>query len=167
MNLIIGLGNPGKKYDNTRHNVGFFTIDKIALKYDIDLKVEKKFKAIVGSGIINEEKTIIVKPQTFMNESGISVKSIIDFYKIPIQNILVIHDDKDIPLGKYRKQTDRGPAGHNGIKSIISNIGTQNFTRFRIGILAETPIEDTADFVLSSFSKSEKETINNLIEEII
>jgi len=167
MKLIIGLGNPDKKYQNTRHNLG----QKI-IKDFIEIELKKSFitKANLSAQICEigqgSDKTIFTIPNEYMNNSGLSVQKISQFYKISPLDIYVIHDDLDLPVGEYRIQFDRGPAGHNGIKSIIENLGTQQFNRIRIGINKpqnNIPIED---YVLQLFSSDEKDIINTLTPEI-
>jgi len=169
MKLIVGLGNPGKEYQNTRHNVGFIMAEKLISSFKFPIsKLEKKFNAQISAGLFNGNKIIIVQPQTFMNESGIAVRAISDFYKITPNDIIIVHDDKDIALGEYKIQTDRGPAGHNGVKSIIEHLGTQNFTRMRIGVAPkEHEIQDTADFVLGKLRKEEKIILDDVLEKAI
>lgn len=170
MKLIVGLGNPGKKYENTRHNVGFLVLDKIIsnIQYQISKINKKEINAEIYSTAINEQKIILAKPLTFMNESGLAVQALVNFYKINLSDIIVVHDDKDLPLGDVRVQTDRGPAGHNGIISIIEKLGTKNFTRVRMGVAGEMLEKmDTADFVLEKFTPSEKETLNKMIDTAV
>ncbi|MFA6486341.1 MAG: aminoacyl-tRNA hydrolase [Candidatus Magasanikbacteria bacterium] len=165
MKLLIGLGNPGKEYEKTRHNAGFLALDTLAKNLELKFKLDKKMKAEVAKNA----EIILAKPQTFMNESGVAVRALMDFYKLKPNDIVVIHDDKDIPLGEWRDQTDRSAAGHNGIKSIIEHLGTQNFRRLRIGIA--TPemarFDDKADFVLGKFSKDELKIVEGVIRDII
>jgi len=138
MKLIIGLGNPGKEYEKTRHNAGFLAVDKIIENFQFSIfNFQLKFNAEISQGIINNEKVISVKPQTFMNGSGQAVKAIADYYKIKPEDIIVIHDDLDIPLGKYKISKGKSSAGHKGVQSIIDLLGTKNFTRIRIGIGAK------------------------------
>ncbi|HQF57123.1 MAG TPA: aminoacyl-tRNA hydrolase [Candidatus Magasanikbacteria bacterium] len=171
MYLIVGLGNPGKQYEKTRHNVGFMVLENLQeklLEYGISKwELSKKFNAEICGTSINNQKIILVKPMTFMNDSGIAVQIISHFYKIKIQELIVIHDDKDLPLGEIKIQTGCGDAGHNGIKSIIKHLGTKNFHRIRIGIASENPkkMADTAKFVLNKFAFSEKKKINEIIEQ--
>lgn len=169
MLLIIGLGNPGKEYEKTRHNAGFIILNKIKENYNFpDFKFNKKFNAEISKGQIEEKEILLVKPQTFMNNSGQAVGSIMDFYKLTPENILVIHDDIDIEFGKNRIASDSGSAGHNGIRDIIEKIGTQKFARIRIGIANEklrTQIEPT-DFVTQKFSEEELKLLNEVIKEI-
>ncbi len=174
MKLIIGLGNPGKEYEKTRHNIGFLIVDAILEKFKFEkFKEEKKFKSLISLGEINKEKTILAKPLTFMNLSGIAIKEIINFYKIKLSDIIVIQDDKDMDFLKIRiKKTASGDGGHNGIKSILKETGTKDIKRFKIGIknnlLEKIP---TDKFVLSNFSKEEinqiKEQSDTIIENII
>ena len=133
MYLIVGLGNPEAEYGKTRHNMGFNTINKIATKYNIDV-TKTKFQGLNGTGIIEGKKVVLLKPQTYMNLSGESVKPFVDFYKIEKENILVIYDDMDIEPGKIKIRKKGSSGGHNGMKSIIQMIGTEEFPRIRIGI---------------------------------
>ncbi len=172
MKIIIGLGNPGKEYKNTRHNVGFFFLDYFNRKNNFpEFLDNKKFKAQISKGKINNEDYLLVKPQTFMNLSGKSIQLLLDFYKLSHEDILVVHDDLDIPLGKYKKTDSSRSAGHNGIKNIIENLGTQDFRRIRIGIGEEKGGAivcrlNAHDFVLGKMTKEEEEKIKNLFPEI-
>ena len=134
MKLIIGLGNPGKEYAKTRHNAGFIVVDALAKVLGANFKFQKKFNAEIAQVKIRNEETILIKPQTFMNLSGTAVRAIMDFYKIKIKDIIVVQDDKDILFGEVKYQNNRSAAGHNGIKSIIEHLGTQDFARIRIGV---------------------------------
>jgi PTH1 family peptidyl-tRNA hydrolase len=173
MKLIIGLGNPGEKFQNTRHNVGFLMVDKIKEKYAFpDLEFNKKFNAEISKGTISNSEVLLVKPQTFMNLSGESVRAVLDFYKTSPDDIIVIHDDLDIPLGKYKIATESSSAGHNGVQDIIDKLGTKKFQRIRIGIKLASDSEDNfkidaADFVLQKFSDEELEIINGEISKDI
>ena len=158
MYLIAGLGNPASRYDGTRHNVGFETIDTISTDYRIAL-ISKKHKAVYGMGMIGTQKVILAKPQTYMNLSGESVREIASFYRIPPENIVIIHDDIDLPAGQLRIREKGSAGGHNGIKSIISCLGSQNFCRIRIGIGAKPEGWDLADYVLSKCSGEDLATI--------
>ena len=133
MYLIVGLGNPEQDYSKTRHNMGFNVINKLSEEYDIDVN-KSKFKGLYGSGIIENQKVILLKPQTYMNLSGESVAEIVNFYKIPIENIIIIYDDVDIEPGLIRIRKSGSSGCHNGMKSIISHLNTENFCRVRIGI---------------------------------
>ena len=167
MKLIIGLGNPDEKFEKTRHNAGFLIVDEIALssKYQVS-NTQSKFNAKISNGIINDKKIILAKPQTFMNNSGQAVKAIVDYYKIDSENIIVIHDDLDIPLGEYKISKNKNSGGHKGVQSIIDHLGTKDFSRARIGIMIENKKTPTEKFVLEKFSKEEMEVVNGVIEEI-
>lgn len=167
MKLIVGLGNPGKEYENTRHNAGFIALDILCEKLSGSFSLNKKFNAFIAEVKNGREKIYLLKPQTYMNESGLSVRAVLDFYKIGPENVIVFHDDKDIAVGEYKIQTGRSSAGHNGVKSIIEHLGTREFTRVRLGIKPEHPISDTANFVLSKISTAEKKLLNANIEEAI
>ena len=159
MYIIAGLGNPGRDYVSTRHNIGFEAADAIAAKYDIKFNKEK-FRAVFGEGIIGGEKVILAKPQTYMNLSGESIREIRDWYKIPNEHIIIIYDDISLPLGKLRLRGKGSAGGHNGMKSIIYQLGTDVFPRIKIGVGAPTePDYDLADFVLGRFSKAETEVL--------
>lgn len=158
MKLIVGLGNPGKQYELTRHNVGFLCLDNIKEKYNLAFKMESSFNAMIAIAIINGEKCVFVKPQTYMNLSGEAVGKILKYYKISVEDMLVIYDDMDIPLGALRLREKGSAGGHNGIKSIISHVGTQEFKRIRVGISSHANIE-AKDYVLGRFSKEEQITL--------
>lgn len=168
MKLIIGLGNPGKEYAKTRHNVGFVVIDALAKQLGADFKFQKKFQAEVAVIKDGKKEIILAKPQTFMNLSGEAVHKVMDFYKIKTKDIVVVHDDKDILFGEVKYQTDRSAAGHNGIKSLIENLNTQNFSRIRVGVAWEDKqkMGDTAEFVLRNFTKTELESLGGIINDI-
>lgn len=162
MFIIIGLGNPGKDYTNTRHNIGFDTIDLLAKRNNINLN-KIKFKSVYGEGTIGSEKVLLVKPQTYMNNSGMTVRDLYNFYKVPIENIIVVVDDIDIDFSRIRIK-GRGSAGsHNGLKSIIQLLGRDDFPRVKIGIGSKRENQDLANFVLSRFSKDEREIIESSI----
>lgn len=168
MKLIIGLGNPGKEYERTRHNAGFLLLNALASAHRLSFSFDKKSNAELATRDQGPEKIMLVKPQTFMNSSGESVRKLLDFYKITPADIIVAHDDKDFPVGTYKIQKDRGAAGHNGITSIINHLGTKDFTRVRIGVGPETPgIEKIVDYVLEKFSSEERKKLDTTIAEII
>lgn len=173
MKLIIGLGNPGKKYEKTRHNVGFMIVDELARKLSHEgiskWELSKKFNAEICGVTLNSKKIILVKPQTFMNESGVSVALIGHFYKIPPGDVVVVNDDKDLKLGDVKVQADRGHAGHNGVRSIIEHLGTQNFLRVRVGVASDNAkkMEDTANFVLSKFGLLERSKVKEMIQKSV
>lgn len=160
MYIIAGLGNPGREYDNTRHNTGFRVLDALASKYSIDVS-EKKHKALVGKGVIDGQKVILIKPQTFMNLSGESLREVADYYKIdPETDLIVIYDDITLDVGSIRVRKKGSAGGHNGIKSIIAQLGTENFQRIRVGIGEKPPKMDLADWVLGHFPKEETDNLN-------
>lgn len=155
MYLIAGLGNPGTKYDMTRHNIGFHTIDCIADKYGVKVK-KLKYKALFGECEINGEKVLLVKPQTYMNLSGESIVDFVRFFKIPVENVIIISDDISLAAGKIRIREKGSAGGHNGLKSIIYMLNSDKFCRVRIGVGApQNENYDLADFVLGRFTKDE------------
>jgi peptidyl-tRNA hydrolase, PTH1 family len=156
MKLIVGLGNPGKEYALTRHNVGFMVVN--ALINELNLKVISKYKGELALTSSNGEQIILFKPQTYMNASGEAVRLVSDFYKIAPKDILVIYDDLDLPVGKVRLREKGSAGGHNGMKSIIQHLNTQEFPRLRIGI-DKNPMYQTVDYVLGRFSKQEEESV--------
>ena len=164
MYLIVGLGNPGKQYDMTRHNIGFHTIDYIADKYGAKL-TKLKFKAVYGEATISGEKVYLVKPQTYMNLSGESVRAAADFYKVDPEDILVIYDDISLEPGQLRLRGKGSAGGHNGIKNIIAHLGTQEFPRVRIGVGEKPARMDLADYVLGHFPKEEAETMTTAFKD--
>lgn len=133
MYLVVGLGNPEEEYRKTRHNMGFEVVNEIASKYAVSME-RKKFDAIFGETIIERQKVILIKPQTYMNLSGVAVKQFVDFYKIPMEQVIVIYDDMDIEKGTMKIRKKGGAGSHNGMKSVISQIGSEDFPRIRIGI---------------------------------
>lgn len=153
MYIIVGLGNPGKKYDSTRHNIGFEVVDYIGRKFDIPV-TKPKFKAHIGEGRIGSEKVILVKPQTYMNLSGESVMSIVEYYDVPMENVIVIYDDIDTEMGKIRIRKKGSAGSHNGMKSIIYLLQDDSFPRIRMGI-GKPDNRQLADFVLDRFTKDE------------
>lgn len=161
MFLIVGLGNPDRRYEKTRHNIGFDVIDVLAEKYHINVK-EKKHRALCGSGMIEGVKVLLAKPQTYMNLSGESVAQILDFYKLdPETEMLVVFDDISLAPGTIRIRKKGSAGGHNGIKNIIAMIGSQDFMRIKVGV-GEKPVGwDLADYVLSRFSEEERRLVND------
>lgn len=165
MFLIVGLGNPEKKYDKTRHNIGFDTIDALADKYNISMN-EKKHKALCGTGVIDGVKVLLAKPQTYMNLSGDSVAEIINFYKIdPEEEMIVIFDDISLAPGNIRVRKKGSAGGHNGIKSIIARTGTQNFMRIKVGVGEKPAGWDLADHVLGHFSREDRALVEDAIKD--
>lgn len=161
MYLVVGLGNPGSKYDKTRHNVGFDVIDIISSKYNIEINREK-FKGVYGNGIIEGEKVIILKPYTYMNLSGESVREVSNFYGIPNENIIIIHDDISLECGRLRIRAHGSAGGHNGIKSIIANLASDTFLRIKVGV--GQPEGDLVPFVLGKFCKEDREKVLKAFE---
>ena len=167
MIIIVGLGNPGKRYKDTWHNIGFQVVDEFAKENNFpEFKLSKKFNALVSENIINGKKIILAKPQTFMNNSGKPVKTLFSFYKP--KELIIVHDDIDLPLGKIRISKNRGSAGHKGVESIIKEIGTKDFTRFRIGVSSKTEKPKNVEkYVLQKFDKEEEKIIKQVIKETI
>ena len=167
MFVIVGLGNPGKKYENTRHNAGFIMIDALADKYGISVK-EKKHKALCGTGVIEGVKVLLVKPETYMNLSGESVGEIMNFYKLdPEEKMLVIYDDISLAPGNIRIRKKGSAGGHNGIKSLIAHLGTQNFMRIKVGVGEKPKDWDLADYVLGHFSEEDKKELKEVTGNVI
>lgn len=166
MKLIIGLGNPGKEYIGTRHNIGFEAIDALAEDYSISVN-KSKFKALYGEGRVGSKKAILVKPQTYMNLSGESVKAFATWYKIKEEDILIIYDDVSLPPGKLRIRTKGSAGGHNGIKSIIQHLGTNEFERIKIGIGEKPQGWNLADYVLSRFTNAEQKIMNETMDDVV
>ena len=159
MFIIAGLGNPDRQYEGTRHNAGFDVIDRIAEKYNIAVDT-KKHRACIGKGIIGGQKVLLAKPQTYMNPSGESIRSLVDYYKIDEENeLLVVYDDISLDVGQLRIRAKGSAGGHNGIKNIIAHLGTQVFPRIKVGVGEKPKGYDLADYVLGHFSKAEKERI--------
>lgn len=166
MKLIVGLGNPGKEYNNTRHNIGFSFIDYYLNKKYSDIHWSKSFDGEYYTTLINNEKVIFVKPMTFMNLSGICVSQFMNYYNISIDDLLVVADDLDILLGHYKLKLAGSSGGHNGLKNIESCISSSSFKRLKIGISNDKTI-DTKDYVLGRFSKEELDIYNNLFNELV
>ena len=164
MYIIAGLGNPGGKYDNTRHNAGFRVMDILADRMGI-LVEEKKHKALCGRGVLEGQKVILLKPQTFMNLSGESIRAAADFYKVDPENVLVVYDDISLEPGQLRIRAKGSAGGHNGMKNIIAHLGTQEFPRVKVGIGEKPKGMDLADYVLSCFSKGEQELMDQAFKE--
>ena len=159
MYIIVGLGNPGKEYAHTRHNVGFDTLDVLADKWNIDISV-RKHKALIGQGMIEGQKVILAKPQTYMNLSGESVRELLDFYKVDeTSELIIIYDDISLAPGQLRIRMKGSAGGHNGIKSIISHLGGQEFLRIKVGVGEKPKGYDLADYVLGHFTKEEKDSM--------
>ena len=166
MYIIVGLGNPGKEYAHTRHNVGFETIDILADRMGIEVE-EKKHKGLCGKGILAGQKVILLKPQTYMNLSGESVRAAADFYKVDPEDILVIYDDISLEPGQLRLRGKGSAGGHNGIKNIIAHLGTQVFPRIKVGVGEKPKKYDLADYVLSHFTKAERKEMEEGYQKAI
>ena len=164
MLIIAGLGNPGKEYENTRHNAGFMVMDALAEKIGADIS-EKKHKALCGKGVIGGEKVILMKPQTYMNLSGECIRQVMDYYKVDPSEFIVIYDDISLVPGGIRIRKKGSAGGHNGIKNIIAHLGTQEFPRVRIGVGEKPARMDLADYVLGHFPKEEAETMTTAFKD--
>lgn len=163
MYLIVGLGNPGKEYEDTRHNVGFKAIDILSERNNISLN-KIKFTSVYGEGRIGGQKVILLKPQTYMNNSGLAVKEAASFYKIKNENIIIIFDDIDIDFMSVRIKAKGSPGSHNGMKSLVNQLGTKDFPRVKIGIGKKRPGENLASFVLARFPKEERDLMDQVID---
>ena len=165
MYIIAGLGNPDKMYEGTRHNVGFDVIDKLADKYNISVDT-KKHRAYIGKGVINGQKVILAKPQTYMNLSGESIISLTDYYKVDTDTeLIIIYDDISLDVGQLRIRKKGSAGGHNGIKNIIAHLGSQIFPRIKVGVGEKPSRMDLADYVLGHFTKNEKESMEEAYED--
>ena len=166
MKLIVGLGNPGREYAGTRHNIGFGVIARLSDEYHISLN-SKEHKAVCGKGFIEGEKVILAQPQTFMNLSGESVRSIADYYKIEPEDIVVAYDDIDLEVGQIRVRRKGSAGGHNGIKNIISHLGTNEFPRVKVGVGAKPQGGDLVNHVLGHFSKEDEKKMDEVLDEAV
>ncbi len=164
MKIIVGLGNPGQKYANTRHNVGFMVLDHLSANLNTAIN-KSKFNALIGESYIGQERVILVKPQTYMNLSGEAVGALARWYKVNPSDVIVVYDDMDLPLGKLRIRPKGGAGGHNGMKSIIAHLGTTEFPRIRIGIGRSE--KDAVNYVLGNFNQQEFDIINNVITKAV
>lgn len=160
MKIVVGLGNPGKKYAETRHNLGFMVVEELAKRFRID-REESKYDAIIGHINMDTEKVLLVKPLTYMNLSGKSVQSLVHFYKLELKDLIVIYDDMDLDLGRLRIRESGSHGGHKGMLSIIQTLSSQNFPRIRLGI--GRPQDDTIDWVLGKFSQEEKPLVEEMV----
>ena len=163
MKIVVGLGNPGRQYTGTRHNIGFMVVGRLASIHSLAFS-RKKFKAELAAGMVEGEDVLLVKPQTFMNLSGEAVGSVVRFYKRELSDLLIVYDDVDLPLGKIRLRPDGGSAGHNGIKSIITDLGSDKFPRLRVGIRGAFVYDDLSDYVLSKFTSDERAELDENID---
>ncbi|RWZ51255.1 aminoacyl-tRNA hydrolase [Halobacillus fulvus] len=164
MKCIVGLGNPGKKYEQTRHNVGFMVIDELAKQNQWSLS-QTKFRGLYTTEHVNGEKVLLLKPQTYMNLSGESLRAFMDYYEIDPDDVLVVYDDLDLPPGKIRLRKKGGHGGHNGIRNIIDHLGTKEFKRLRVGIGRPQGSVTVIDYVLGSFPKQEQTAVRESIED--
>lgn len=162
MKAVIGLGNPGLKYDRSKHNVGFMLLDRVVK--DLKLTYRTNFRGKFSEGKSGEEKTLFLKPYTYMNLSGYAVAELVGYYKLSPQDILIVHDDMDLPLGRLRLRSKGSSGGHNGLKSIISELGTQEFWRLKIGVGRPQEESDVINHVLSAFNKEEMHTLQEVID---
>lgn len=163
--VIVGLGNPGKEYEKTPHNVGFMMVDEIANYYNINFKLSQKHQALIGEGIIDGEKIYIIKPLTYMNLSGNAVRLFMEYYKYPVEELIVFHDDLDLPLGKIRIREAGSSGGQKGMKSIIENLGTSSIKRVRVGIGKPNSTDEVVDYVLHTLTKQEQTVLNETIQK--
>lgn len=166
MHLLAGLGNPGREYAATRHNIGFLFIDYLARRFGIPLKSEKKWEAELGRGVLWDRPLLLVKPQTYMNRSGLAVARIAHFYQIPPAEVVIVHDEIDLPFMRTRMAVDRGPGGHNGVRSVIEHLGSREFVRFRVGVGRPAGPIEAADYVLSRFSAPEEQQLAELFPRL-
>ncbi|MHA6534386.1 aminoacyl-tRNA hydrolase [Paenibacillus sp. BAC0078] len=162
MKWIVGLGNPGPQYAKTRHNVGFMALDELAARNGITFN-QNKCKSVIGEGVIDGVKAVLIKPMTFMNLSGEAVRAYMDYYKVPLEDMIVVYDDLDTEIGKIRLRYQGSAGGHNGIKSIIQHTGTQSFNRVRMGISRPEPGFAIVDYVLSAFPKKDGDRLGKMI----
>lgn len=164
MKIMVGLGNPGKQYEHTRHNVGFDVIDELSRRFNIPLD-QSKLKGLYGIGFYKGEKVLLLKPLTYMNLSGESIRAVMDYYDIDLEDLLVIYDDLDLPVGKIRLRQKGSAGGHNGIKSTVAHLGTQQFNRIRMGIDRPQNGMSVPDYVLGKFHKEEQSQVQDVIQK--
>ena len=164
MKIIVGLGNPGIPYRMTRHNIGFQVVDRLAKLNHIPIRT-KRFKSLYGTGWIDSQKVALAKPVTFMNRSGEAVKKAVDFFHLRMEDLVVVHDDLDLPFGKLRFKQRGGDGGQQGVRSIIESMGGNNFLRLKVGIGRPPQGTDTADYVLSTFDKAEQSHLDQILSQ--
>lgn len=164
MILVAGLGNPGKEYSLSKHNIGFMVLDELADRLGTDVR-KKNFKSLCAEALLGDKKILLLKPQTYMNLSGEAVRDAAGFFKIPVKDIIVIYDEMDIPFGNIKITVGGGSAGHRGIQSIMTSLGDRNFTRIRIGIGKPVQKSETVGHVLSGFGQEEKEKIKDMLSK--
>ncbi|KIS04184.1 aminoacyl-tRNA hydrolase [Paucilactobacillus wasatchensis] len=165
MKMIVGLGNIGPQYDHTRHNTGFMAIDHFCHEHELTFK-RSKMEAMVATGVVLDQKVIVVKPTTYMNESGRAVKPLMDYYDVDITDLVIIHDDMDLPVGKIRLKTHGSAGGHNGLKSLISHLGTQQFNRIKVGIDHPQKVR-VVDYVLGKFKTEQIKSFNDSLIQAV
>lgn len=163
MHIVVGLGNPGSRYERTRHNVGFDVVDGLAARHGVQLK-DKKFKALLGKGGLGGHSTVLAKPQTFMNLSGDSISPMVGFFKVPREQVVVIHDDLDLPFGVVKVKSGGGHGGHNGLRDLVKKLGGPDFARVRVGIGRPTGPMDTKSWVLACWTSAETKTLDAVLE---
>ncbi|BAL61549.1 aminoacyl-tRNA hydrolase [Melissococcus plutonius] len=163
MKMIVGLGNPGTKYQATKHNIGFITLDEIATRYKVDFN-KNQFEAVTTDFFIDSEKIMLIKPLTYMNESGRSIGPLVDYYGLNLSDLIIIYDDLDLPVGKVRVRAKGSAGGHNGIKSLIAHLGTNDFTRIKVGISRPENNDTVIHHVLSAFKKEQHIEIQKAIK---
>ncbi|MDO9463884.1 MAG: aminoacyl-tRNA hydrolase [bacterium] len=166
MKIIVGLGNPGVKFRENRHNAGFMTLDKVAKETGINIKT-RKFDSIIGRGFIGKDEVILAKPQTFVNLSGQAVSKLVNFYKMNLEDLIVVYDDADIEFGRIKVKKNGKSSGHNGVESIIDALSNENFPRIRIGIGRSSHYEDLKKYVLSNFDKLEKNKLDKILSKVL
>jgi len=166
--LIVGLGNPEPKYDKTRHNIGFDAVDALARSWQISWSENRRFQALFGEGQPSKaDKVRLLKPLTYMNRSGQAIRAALDWYKLPPESVLIIYDDMDLPVGRLRLRLSGSAGGHNGMKSAIAHLGTQNFPRLRIGIGKSGTDKDTVSYVLGKFSPQETQLMSEVLHLVV
>lgn len=163
MHLVVGLGNPGRKYDRTRHNAGFVVVERLAQRWGIDPE-RKQLGALVGDGRVREVPTLIARPQSFMNLSGQPTRALMDFYKVHVRDVLVVHDDVDLPFGAVRVKSGGGHGGHNGLRDLNRLLGSPEYGRVRVGVGRPPEGWDTADYVLGGWTPTESSELPNIVE---
>jgi PTH1 family peptidyl-tRNA hydrolase len=161
--LVAGLGNPGERYASTPHNLGFLVVDRLAARHAIRM-TRRECQAVVGQGIIKGKPVLLAQPQTFMNLSGLAVKPLVEKNEIPLSELILVYDELDLPWGALRIRPAGSAAGHNGAKDVIAKLGTQEFTRIRLGVHPGHPLESGADYLLSGFTRQQKETLDAFID---
>lgn len=164
MRIIVGLGNPGTQYRMSRHNIGFQVVDRLARLNHIPIRA-KRFKSLYGTGWIDSQQVLVTKPVTFMNRSGESVKKATDFFRLKMEDLVVVHDDLDLPFGRLRYKRRGGDGGHQGVRSVIEEMGGNNFLRLKIGIGRPPPGMDSADYVLRAFDRNEQFLLDQILSE--